>query len=165
MIPMAELRKLAGKCGLSAVETLIQSGNLVFEAGGLGAAEVEARLEAAIERRFGFSVAVIVRTRSQWKKYAAGSPFAEAERMRPGRVLLALGKSRPARGAAQALRGRATLGERIEVRGDAIWVDFAGAGGKSELKPARFDQAAGSPVTMRNWNTVRKLDELLEREG
>lgn len=33
--------------------------------------------------------------------------------------------------------------------------------GRSKLSPALFDKAAGSPVTMRNWNTVLKINEML----
>lgn len=71
-VPMAELCAIATKAGLSEVRHYINSGNLVFDAGTRKSAQVEALLERAIEKRFGFHVDVIIRTATQWKKYAAG---------------------------------------------------------------------------------------------
>jgi uncharacterized protein (DUF1697 family) len=82
-VPMPELCALAAIAGLADVKHYINSGNIVFEAGKLKPDHVAAELEKAIEKRFGFLVDVIVRTATQWKKYAAGSPFPEAERSRP----------------------------------------------------------------------------------
>jgi uncharacterized protein (DUF1697 family) len=162
-VPMAELRVLATRAGLGDVETYIQSGNLVFEAGRVSPKASADRLEKAIARQFGFAVDVVVRTAPQWKRYASGSPFPEAARIRPSLLLLGLSKQPCPRGAAAVLAERATQGERIEIVGDAIWVDFVKSVGKSKLTPAVFDRAAGSPVTARNWRTVLRLNEMLDR--
>ena len=69
-----------------------------------------------------------------------------------------------ARAISSGLRDRATQGEKIELVGDAIWVDFVAGVGKTKLTPSLLDKAAGSPVTMRNWNTVLKLAEMLGGE-
>ena len=51
------------------VETYINSGNLVFDAGKLSAADTAALLEKAIQKHFGFPVDVVTRTEKQWKSY------------------------------------------------------------------------------------------------
>ncbi|HEY0086783.1 MAG TPA: DUF1697 domain-containing protein, partial [Allosphingosinicella sp.] len=51
-VPMAELREVAEGLGLTRVRTLIASGNLVFVGKGTPDS-LEAKLEAAIEARFG----------------------------------------------------------------------------------------------------------------
>jgi uncharacterized protein (DUF1697 family) len=57
----------------------------------------------------------------------------------------------------------ALYGEKIKATGnDALWVVFAASVRKSKLTPALFDKAAASNVTMRNWNTVLKLNEMLK---
>lgn len=155
-LPMTALRDLATGLGYRHVKTYIQSGNLLFEAN-LAADAAEAALEEAIANRFGFSVEVIVRTAQQWERYAAGSPFADAEADRPNLLLLGLSK-RPLRpGTAQTLREYAKSGERIEARADATWIDFRTGIGSSKLSPVVLDRAAGSTVTARNWKTVQKL--------
>jgi uncharacterized protein (DUF1697 family) len=77
------------------------------------------------------------------------------------RVLLALSKRPPGADAARELQQRATLGERVIRKGDAIWVHYAGGIGRSKLTPAILDRCVGSPVTARNWRTALKLDEMI----
>lgn len=163
IVPMADLRGVAEKLGFERVATFIQSGNLVFSSD-LKPAAAEAALETAIERRFRFPVEVVVRTEAQWRKYTAGSPFADAETERPRLLLLGLSKQRPKAGAAEALRKVAAAGERIEIRGDGIWIDYQVGIGTSKLTPAILDRAVGSTVTARNWNTLQKLAEMIRAQ-
>jgi uncharacterized protein (DUF1697 family) len=160
-VPMAALCALAAEAGLSEVRHYINSGNLVFDAGGMKADRVAVLLEREIAGRFGFHVDVVVRTASQWKAYAKGSPFPGAERSRPEFLQLGLSRLPCDEDLEKTLGARATRGERVRLAGGAIWVDFAAGVGRSRLTPALFDKAAGSPVTMRNWNTVLRLDEML----
>ena len=160
-VPMAELCAAASDAGFADVKSYINSGNLVFEAGKLKTSQVLALLEKVMKSEFGFEVDIIVRTALEWTKYGAGSPFPGAARSRPHLLLLGLSKLPCGSDIAARLGERAVQGEKIKVAGDAIWVDFAASVGKSKLTPAWFDKIAGSPVTMRNWNTILKLAEML----
>ena len=145
--------------GAQQAKTYIQSGNLVFTAGG-SAATAEASLERAIAAHFGFPVDVVVRTADDWASYAAGNPFPDAAETRPNHLLLALSKQPPSPGAEVALRGQASAGERVALLGAALWVDYVGSVARSKLTPAALNKALGSPVTARNWTTVLKLAEM-----
>lgn len=160
-VSMVDLCAFATKAGLSDVESYINSGNIVFNAGKMKADQVCVQLEKMIESRFGFPVDVVVRTATQWKKYSARSPFPNAASSRPNLLHLGLSKLPCDSDVASKLGERALHGEKIKVVDDAIWVDFAKSVGKSKLTPAWFDKVAGSPVTLRNWNTVLKLNEML----
>lgn len=162
MIPMADLRTLCSKNGMTGVESYIQSGNLVLSAPG-NAGSVEADIERLIERRFKLSVAVIVRRASDWPAYMKGNRFPEESKSEGNRVMLALSKRGPSPGAVEGLRERAANGERIRQAGDALWIHFPGGSGTSKLSPAVFDRLVGSPVTIRNWRTVLKLGEMTEK--
>jgi len=165
MVPMAELRALAEGLGLGDVETFIQSGNLIFTTA-LAPAAVEAALERAIEKRFGFTVDVLVRTAEQWRRYAAGSPFADAAADRPNMLHLGLAKAAVRPGAGEALGKYVQTGERVHAADDCLWIDYRNGAGRSKLSPAVLDRAVGSTVTARNWRTVQKLSELVAaREG
>jgi len=159
-VPMAELRELAEKLGWQQVATYIASGNVLF-AGKQAAAAAERALEQAIERHFGFAVPVVVRTAAQWRAFAAGSPFRDAEQARPNALHLGSAKAAPARGAAAALHEYAKAGERIAIDGGAIWIDFRNGVAGSKLTPAVLDRLVGSPVTLRNWKTVQAIAGLL----
>lgn len=159
-LPMAALREICTEIGWRDVATYIQSGNVVFEADGEAAA-LERALEEAVERRFGFARPVIVRSREAWRVYAAGSLFPEAEQDQANRLMLCLAKQPMAPGAGEALQARATAGEQVRQRGDALWVLYPEGAGTSKLTPSLFDKAAGSPVTARNWRTVTALQAML----
>jgi len=160
-VPMSDLCDIAEKTGLTEVQSYIQSGNLVFEAGKMKIDQVVTLLEETIEKRFGFQVDVIIRTATQWKKYSSKRPFFSAARDRPNLLLLGLCKGPCNKDIAVKLSEYVIHGEKIKIVGDAIWVDFVKSIGNSKLTPAVFDRAVGSTVTMRNWNTVLKLEQML----
>jgi uncharacterized protein (DUF1697 family) len=159
-VPMAGLRSLCADLGWRDVRSYIQSGNLVFHADA-APAELEATLEAAIHRRFGFPVTVLVRAAVDWARYVAGNPFPEASRVQPNLVMLALSRTPPGPGAVHVLRERAAGGERVALVDDALWIHYADGAGRSRLSPGLLDRLVGSPVTTRNWRTVLRLDELV----
>ena len=155
-VPMAELRAVAQGLGLLRVRTLIASGNLLFEGDG-APAELETRLETAIERHFGFPVDVMVRTAVQWSAHVAANPFPEEAAAAPKFLLLFAGKAANAEAALAWLSARAAPEEKVAGKGDAIWIYFANGGGRSRLatgpKPGLW--------TGRNWRTVLAIQEML----
>jgi len=154
-VPMARLKALAQRIGLAEPRTYVASGNLVFSAEAK-AAEVEAMLEQAIADEFGFAVDVIVRDGADWAALAAGNPFPEESAASPNLVMMTIGK-RPATDAdVAALRPKAAPNERVERRGEALWLWFGNGAGRSKL-------ATGSTKeiwTTRNWRTVETLREM-----
>jgi uncharacterized protein (DUF1697 family) len=163
-IPMADLRGLAAGLGWKQARTYIQSGNLVFTATG-EIADLELRLEQAIELRFKWTVPVIVRSAAVWSACAGGNPFSDAAANEPNRVMLALSKHPAHPGAAGELQGRASNGERVALVGGVMWIHFPQGAGGSKLTPCLLDRIVGSPVTMRNIRTVLELREMAEQTG
>ncbi|HYJ53109.1 MAG TPA: DUF1697 domain-containing protein [Allosphingosinicella sp.] len=157
-LPMADLRALCEGLGWSDVATYIQSGNVVFAASGKPPA-IEAALEKAINAKSGMDVPVIVRTAAEWAKLAAGNPFPDEP---PNRVMLLLSKAPAANSAEAAIEARGRNGERVRRAGDALWFHYPEGAGTSKITPALVDRAVGSPATARNFNTVRKLEEMLQ---
>ena len=155
-VPMADLRAVAEALGLEDPRTYVASGNLVF-ASEEAPDVMEARLERGIEARFGFHVDVIVRAADEWAGYCEANPFPEESGRAPNLVLLVVGKQAPDEEALKRLRARATAEEKVELRGDAIWIWFANGAGRSKI-----GLAPGRGVwTSRNWRTVVKLKEML----
>ncbi|MDG0816251.1 DUF1697 domain-containing protein [Bdellovibrio svalbardensis] len=163
-VPMKELHSIAVKAGLQQVKTYINSGNLIFEVDKLSAADTTVLLEKAIQKHFGFAVDVVVRTEKQWKTYASKEPFTDAAKSRPNLLMIGLSKLPLPANIDSILSERAAANERIKIINDAIWIDFADGVARSKLTPTWINKAAGSPVTMRNWKTVMKLNEMLATE-
>lgn len=161
-MPMKDLKTLSAELGHTDPETYVASGNLVFEAKG-EAEDIAAELEQAIQHRFGFFADVILRNAEQWRAYRKSNPFADDAQALPKLVHLCLARRPLKPGLAEGLREKTQGGERIQLAGDGLWVDFADSGvARSKLTPALFDKLAGSTVTARNWNTVQKLHEMME---
>ena len=159
--PMAALRAACERAGFLHVRSYIASGNLVVSTG-LARDAVEAALEEIIARDFGFHSDAIVRSLAEWRRLIETAPFAAARGERPNQINLCLPKCPPDPSAPETLAARATLGERVVLVDEALWIDFAGGVGESKITPALLDRAAGCPVTARNWNTVFKLLELAQ---
>jgi uncharacterized protein (DUF1697 family) len=161
-VAMKDLKALVTELGYADVETYVQSGNVVFTAN-VTTTEAEAAIEKALAERLGVEVPVVVRDGARWCTYAAGSPFTPAETERPHMLHLGLSKMPPREGAVEALAKYCTALETIEIRGDAIFIDFPNGAGRSKLTPNALNRAIGSPVTLRNWKTVQALAALVRR--
>jgi len=158
-VPMAELRELATAAGLERVRSYVQSGNLVFLGTRSSAATAQV-LEEAISAHFGFEVDVIGRTGAEWLTYSESKIFSECQKNRPNLLMLALSKSPMAAGVAPALLQYAVR-ERVDVAGEALWIDYADGSARSKITPAVLRRVVGSPVTTRNWRTVQAIAGLV----
>lgn len=158
-IIMTELKALAEEMGLENPRTLLASGNLVFKAPG-AAAEVEARLEAALKARFGFDCPVMLRSAAEWDEAIVANPFPDAARDDPGHLLLATLKGEVSAEALAKLRAAITGPELVERRGREVYFVYPDGIGASTLTPPMVNRALGARSTGRNWNTVLKLAAL-----
>jgi uncharacterized protein (DUF1697 family) len=159
-VPMAELRAVAAELGFRDVATYVQSGNLV----GTAALAVDAaavQMERALADRFGFVVPVVVRAGAEFVREVAACPFADGE---PAQVHLGVSRA-PLRAAmAKEIAAFATMGERLVVRGQVLWIDFVGGVGRSKLTSAVLDRVVGGVVTLRNRNSAQAIAGLVEGE-
>jgi uncharacterized protein (DUF1697 family) len=164
MIPMTALRACFEKQRLRDVATYIQSGNVLFCAASADAAALSARLERALAGTFGFPVPVVLRSDVEMTAIVHDAPAGFGDRPTEYRYDVIF------------LKAPLTAGEALpEVPTkpgvDRVWP------GEGVLYFARLDSRAaesqlprfaGKPiykrVTVRNWNTTRKLADLLARE-
>lgn len=163
-IPMAELRSLCAEMGWDDVKTYIQSGNLVFSSEE-SATALENALEQSIERRFGLEISVIVRRADDWSAYVKQNPFPEAGKKEPNLLMLGLAKAPIKNKTIKSLRERAANGEQLAQTRDALWVHFPQGVARSKLSPNLMARLVGSPVTMRNWRTVLKLQGMVQQRS
>lgn len=162
-VVMSELKAMAGAMGFRDVQTLLASGNLVLDAGGMASDALEAALETAFQKRFGFHAEFICRTAAEWRALMDGCPFPEDAAARGSRLLCLISQGAPAADVAAVLQGMAAHGERIARHGDDVWIAFTDDGmARSKLATAKAMKAFGVPTTGRNWNTIEKLAALAQ---
>ena len=152
-LPMPELVALFGALGHSEVGSYIQSGNVVFRSEDADARRVAAALEAAIEERFSLKTRVILRTHSELRAVADGSPFDEA-------VHVVFLDRAPKPAAIAALDADRSPGDRFSVAGREVYLSLASGAGRTKLTLDWLERGLDAAGTQRNWNTVLKLVEL-----
>lgn len=155
-VAMSELRDVADGLGWGAVQTYIQSGNLVFAASGAATA-LQAKLEHALSAHFGFEVAVVVCAMADLVKAQSACPFADEAVERPNMVHIGFTTAKLSARVLAELEPYCKNGERVAVQGKFLWADYASGVGRSKLTPAILDRVVGASVTMRNVNTLRAI--------
>lgn len=157
--PVAEQRAMAVEMGLENPRTLLASGNLVVDSD-RDPRSLEAEIEAAMERRFGLTLAAVVRTPEQWAGLIAANPFPDEAKAAPSKLLVMLMKDGVRDGALEALRAVAAPGERVEPADGALFFWHPEGIGRSKLAEKAQPRLIGVG-TGRNWNTVLRLAEMV----
>ncbi|MFF9125120.1 DUF1697 domain-containing protein [Streptomyces sp. NPDC014889] len=160
-VPMAELRTLVAELGHTRVRTYLQSGQAVFDAGHSDEQSLAAELTAALEKRFGFPVDVIVRDHAYLRAVAESCPFPAAEL--EGRQLHVTYFSAPVRADRYAeIDQEAYLPEEFRLGDRALYLYAPDGLGRSRLAEHLSRKRLNKDLiaTSRNWNTVLKLVEL-----
>ncbi|MCX4904568.1 DUF1697 domain-containing protein [Streptomyces sp. NBC_00878] len=160
-VPMAELRTLMEGLGYGDVGTYLQSGNAVFASGHGDEDSLAAELSGALEKRFGFTVDVLVRDHAYLRAVLDACPFPAADL--EARQLHATYFSEPVGPERFAsIDQQAFLPEEFRL-GDRVLYLYAPDGlGRSKLAEtlSKPRMTKGIVATTRNWNTVTKLAEL-----
>jgi len=157
-LPMDSLKAIAGTLGLKNVRTLIASGNLVFRAPHLGG--LEAKLETAIEAAHGFRPPVILRTQAEWTAIIASQPFPPG--CDPAKAVVTFLAAAPTAAQQEAVLAIPIGPEVLHLAGREMFIYFPNGQGRSQLPFAKIGRALGTTGTARNWNTVLKLQEMLD---
>jgi uncharacterized protein (DUF1697 family) len=153
IIAMSDLRALYESLGFQDVETLLQSGNVVFRA-----AKADARkIEAAIQKKFGMDVTVILRTHHDLVEIIRRNPF-EKRGVEPGKLVVVFLSDEPNAAAARALTESYAGPEEAHVTGREMYVYYPDGQGRSKFTHTLIEKTLGVSGTARNWNTVKKLE-------
>jgi uncharacterized protein (DUF1697 family) len=162
---MNDWRSMMSSLGLVRPRTVIATGNALFDFAATGEREMEAMLEDAFEVRFGRRVDTIVRTATGFRRLAERNPFLAEAEQNPSRVVARIMREPlPAKSTVQALDRFLTQGEQVAVIDGYLWVCFKGEPSRSRLMAVLGSKRLGIG-TVRNWNTIRRINQLLGASG
>lgn len=153
-LAMADLKTLLASLGATQVNTLLNSGNAVFDMPGRVSAD---RIRSAVHERLGVDAAVILKTAAEWAAIAAAPPLAGADD--PSRLLVAITASDAALQAAAAIV--TADGEQFVVTPHAAYL-WCGNGILQSKAAVQLLKQLGDAGTTRNWATVQKLHALAQ---
>ena len=156
-IKMDELKKLYDSLGFKKVQTYIQSGNVVFECPDASIPKIAERIGKKIKESFGFDVAVLIRTKEEFKKIIRNNPFSKKE----NNSLYVIFLSDTASDLPMAeLNNAKSKSEEFFISGREIYLSCPGGYGKTKLSNNFFERKLKLSATTRNWKTVNKLMEI-----
>jgi len=150
-LPMATFAQLLEGLGCRNVETLIQSGNAVFD----GAAS-PADIAAAIRREAGFSCRVFVLTATAFQRAVAACPFRRQAEESGKSVHGVFLEAAPDAATVEALGAALRAREDFAVAGKTLYF-HSPPGPKPSIFLEAMDRALGGATTARNWNTIERL--------
>jgi uncharacterized protein (DUF1697 family) len=156
-IAMADLRALAADLGYQDVRTHLQSGNLILTCPERETKVAEA-LHGGIRDRFGFDVAVVVRTMQQLTDVVALDPFG-AVATDPTRYFVTFFAADPSARTEQALDAVDRGDDQVHVAGREVYTWCPNGLLDSKLGETVLNRLP-DVATTRNWRTVTKVLEL-----
>ncbi len=161
-LPMENLRAICAAIGCSDVQTYIQSGNVVFKTAERSLPKLAAKLEDAIEKKFGFRPPVILRTPAQLRAVIENNPFAKRQEVAPNKLLVWFLHAPLSTDAVARVAALPPTPEEVKIVGSEVFVYFPNGQGQTKLNWATVERAMKVTGTGRNLNTVMKLLEMAE---
>ena len=160
LIKMDDLRALCTKLKFEKAQTFIQSGNIVFRTSEKNESTVSTRIGDAIEKKYGFRPAVMLRTAEQMRAVVAANPFRKHKDINPSKLLVSFFLEPPSEESQRKLVDADKI-EELHFVGRELYIYFPDGLGRSEFRPI-LDRVLKKTVTARNWNTVTKLLAMAE---
>jgi uncharacterized protein (DUF1697 family) len=164
LVGMSDLREMLTALGFGGVQSLLQSGNLVFDAPKQTGDPLERLLEVETTKRFGVTVDYMVRRADEWKKLVARNPFPAEAESDPGHLVVMFLKTAPRTTDVKALQAAIKGREVVRADGKHLYAVYPDGIGQSKLTNALIEKTLRTRGTGRNWNTVLKLAAILAAE-
>ena len=152
-VAMSDLRALLEELGHDDVATYLQSGNAVFSASKTPKAT---DIEAAIARRLGMDVKVVIRSHEELLAAIDANPFPQAVK-EPKTLHVSFLSAVPKWTDVDA---DAIAPDQVAFVGEHMYLWTPNGIGRSKVGQHASDKKLGVVATARNWNTVLKLAEL-----
>ena len=163
IVKMEHLRAHFEALGFARVQTVIASGNVIFDAAPGDASAMESRIEQQLQSMLGYAVATFLRTPVELAAVAAHQPFPGTETGSAANPLhVAFTRRAVAPDAVRSLLAARSKIDDFHVEGREVYWVRRTMLGESKFTGARLEKIIGMPATARNITTVRKLAMLTD---
>jgi len=153
---MADLRTLLESLGLENVRTYIQSGNAVFRTDA-APAQLAAKLEQAIEQKFGFDVPVIIRTRAEMERLLKQNPLLKEKGIDEDKLHITFLDEAPEASDLHKIETLDFAPDRFTATGREVYLYCPGGYGNTKLNNTFFERKLKRKATTRNLRTANEL--------
>jgi len=143
-VAMSDLREFISELGFKDARSLLQSGNLVFDAGRRTGPTLERLLEREAAKRLDLKTDFFVRNAKELDAIVAKNPFRKEARDDPGHLVVMFLKQAPDAEAVEALRAAIKGREVIRAAGRQMYIVYLDGIGRSRLTNAVIEGKLGT---------------------
>ena len=158
VVKMDALRGMFEALDFSRVETVIASGNVLFDATSKSGKAIEKKIEVHLEKKLGYEVATFVRTPKEMSNVTVYKPFKASDLDAPAHTLyIGFLPEAPAAAATKKLLTLADDVNAFHVYGREIYWLIRKKFSDSRFSGAQLERTLAMSTTLRNVTTVRKI--------
>jgi uncharacterized protein (DUF1697 family) len=155
-VKMQDLRAIFESLGLSNVETMIASGNVIFDSPSRNAGNLERKIEEALENRLNYHHHTFLRTPAQLSEIVAHQPFDSAD-AESHYVYIGFLPEAPDAASRKKIIALSSTQDELYLHDREIHWLCRTKFSESKISGALLEKILGKPATLRNSTTVRKI--------
>lgn len=161
-VAMSDLRQFVSDLGFSDVQTLLQSGNVIFRCEGRSPSALERLLATEANANLKLHTDFFVRAAKDWQKIIDENPFPREANQDPGHLVVMFLKDKPSGNSLDAVRASMKGPEILELEGKQAYIFYPNGIGRSRLTNSFLESKLKTRCTGRNWRTILRIAALLE---
>lgn len=158
-VPVADLRKEMEKMDLENVETLLNSGNILFDAESDGSGKLEKTIALHLESAFGFPIPTILRKSESISRLVRQDPFNGVPLTKDTRLYVTFLPKDVETGLHLPWTSEDNSLKIIGKQDKAVLSVLDLSISQTPKAMATLERHFGRDITTRNWNTIRKLQK------
>ena len=164
-LTMAELRRAFEVEGMANVETVVASGNVLFDHEARPSDGIGEKLALVMLERFGFTSTAVVRSRDELAAAVAGNPFVDCgdDQRVHSLFLTAQPSAEQFEAMVAAYDGRGP--ERMALGDRLVYVDLVAGAGHSRLSLGFVERRLDCKATARNLRSVARIIAKMDEQG
>jgi len=157
-VPMQDLKKLFTSSGFRNTSTLLNSGNVIFEALEKNPKTLTVQIEALMKKKFGFEIPTLIRTVEGIQKLVDSDPFKGIVVTSETRLYVSFLSEKPLGKLKLPYQSPdKTYKILFAGKGDVCSVLTLSPGAQSTDLMNILEKEFGKKITTRNWNTIVKI--------
>ena len=160
-IKMVDLKEMFEAVGFQNVQTFIASGNVTFESEERNKKVLIEKIENEIEKKFDFHSEVMLRTINELQQIIAESPFKDIPLDKNTILYVGFLYNELDASSIKKLAELNNEVDTLKVKGYELYALRYRDKGESILNTNFLSKYIQTPMTMRNWNTIVKINLLL----
>jgi len=161
-VPMGELKNEFENLGFEKVTTILNSGNIIFDAKGDKFENIEKRIFVHLENYFGFSIPIIVRKAEALLELFYKHPFREIAISKNTRLYISFLKSDENLALELPWTSPDNSYRILEYKAKSILSVLDLSISKTPKAMEILEKSFGKELTTRNWNTIEKIERKLQ---